>query len=68
MHVEISGVPGTWVPGDDTQPGKTEGEFYVQTLKVKNRNSTGYPDTTTTERPIQDAYYRGKTRTAHSYG
>ena len=57
--VDINGVPSGGVPVNFTQPGKAQRVLHVQTQEVKNRDSTGGPNTTPAVRPIHDTYVGG---------
>ena len=66
MHVETIAVPGGRLPGEDTQPGKTERYIYLQTLEIKNREYTGEPNTTPKVRPMQDSHSCDKAGSAQA--
>ena len=59
MRDNISGVPSGGVSGKGTQPGKTKIALCVQTLELKNLNSTVGPDATPAVRPMWDAHSDG---------
>ena len=56
MRDDISGVPVRRVPGNVTQPGKTQRALNIQTLEVQNRDSTGGTNATTVVQPLQGAH------------
>ena len=50
--VEVRGVSIGTVPGEGTQPGKTQKEFHVQALEGKYCNPTGGTGASPTVRPL----------------